>query len=183
MERQKETTEGIHETSDLPQSASGDQAADSDQPLLPASDQALSPAAGTEHEPDDGLEVSRARPMQTGRFLLGLLLSTLGLGGMVLVVVSFARGGGPDAAYSLPLVAVCMILGLLLLGGGFGIMATAAPKFDDDEFERLMRAGDVAEPDEQDTTWTPEAALAPQRLIPSEADATHERHTNTTIQA
>jgi len=31
-----------------------------------------------------------------------------------------------------------------MLGGGFGLMATAAPSLDDGEFDRLMEAGNIS---------------------------------------
>lgn len=45
---------------------------------------------------------------------------------------------------SLAAIGLCMILGLMMLGGGFGVMATASGTFDDDEFDRLM-AGEKRE--------------------------------------
>ena len=78
------------------------------------------------------------RAMQKGRFLLGLMLSAVGIVTMLLVALGMFRVMGIEGQLSLPVVAVCMIIGLMLLGGGFGIMATASPTFDDDEFERLM---------------------------------------------
>ena len=35
----------------------------------------------------------------------------------------------------MPLVAISAIAGVMLLGGGFGLMATAVPGFDDGEFD------------------------------------------------
>ncbi|MEQ9406701.1 MAG: hypothetical protein RIK87_03205 [Fuerstiella sp.] len=88
----------------------------------------------------------RARPMQKQRFLMGLVFSTLGIGLMLIVAVGTLQGFGINGRLSLPVVGLCMIIGLMLLGGGFGIMATAAPTFDDDEFERMVRAGDRSDP-------------------------------------
>jgi hypothetical protein len=87
-----------------------------------------------------------ARPMQIRRFIFGLLLSTLGLGGMLLVAVSAFRGGRFAGDLSLPAIGLSMIAGLMLLGGGFGIMATASPTFDDQEFERLVQLGEQGLP-------------------------------------
>lgn len=85
---------------------------------------------------------SEARPMQKRRFLAGLVLSSLGIGLMLIVAVGALQNAGLNGRLSLPVVGLCMIIGLMLLGGGFGIMATSAPTFDDHEFDRLVRSGD-----------------------------------------
>ena len=41
--------------------------------------------------------------------------------------------------FPLLIVAIFAIIGIMLLGGGFGLMATATPGLDDGEFNRLMR--------------------------------------------
>jgi len=84
----------------------------------------------------------KTQPMQKRRFASGLAIATSGIGLMMFVAMGALRDVGADGHFSLPAVALCMVIGLMMLGGGFGIMATAAPKFDDDEFERLMRLGD-----------------------------------------
>jgi|GEM_PF-2250877 len=81
---------------------------------------------------------SKARPMQKRRFLSGLLFSSLGISLMLMVAVGTLHGFGIQGRLSLPVVGLCMIFGLMLLGGGFGVMATAAPTFDDNEFNRLL---------------------------------------------
>ena len=81
---------------------------------------------------------SSARPMQIGRFLFGLLFSGIGLTLMLLVAVGTIQGFGMHGRLSLPAIGLTMILGLMLLGGGFGVMATAAPRFDENEFNRQM---------------------------------------------
>ena len=81
---------------------------------------------------------SSARPMQIGRFLFGLLFSGIGLTLMLLVAVGTIKGFGMHGRLSLPAIGLSMIMGLMLLGGGFGVMATAAPRFDDNEFNRQM---------------------------------------------
>ncbi len=85
----------------------------------------------------------RGRPMQKARFVWGLFLSASGMGLMLVVAAGALHGAGVNGRLSLPVVGLCMIIGLMLLGGGFGIMATASPTFDDDEFDRLMQAGDI----------------------------------------
>jgi hypothetical protein len=84
--------------------------------------------------------LSKARPMQKRRFLSGLLFSSLGISLMLMVAVGTLHGFGIQGRLSLPVIGLCTIFGLMLLGGGFGVMATAAPTFDDNEFNRLMMA-------------------------------------------
>lgn len=84
---------------------------------------------------------STAKPMQKRRFLMGLLTAGGGIGLMLCVAVGALQSAGASGHLSLPAVSICMVVGLMLLGGGFGVMATAAPKFDDDEFDRLLRMG------------------------------------------
>lgn len=82
-----------------------------------------------------------ARPMQIKRFLSGLMFAAGGIGLMLCVAAGALQDAGADGKLSLPAVAICMVIGLMLLGGGFGVMATAAPTFDDGEFDRLLRQG------------------------------------------
>ena len=51
------------------------------------------------------------------------------------------KGGWLDGA---------LVMGIMLAGGGFGLMANAAGSMEDGEFERLMEAGNIsaAAPDE-----------------------------------
>jgi hypothetical protein len=41
-------------------------------------------------------------------------------------------------------VAGSVLTGVILLGGGFGLMATASSGFDEQEFDRLARAGNIS---------------------------------------
>lgn len=84
-----------------------------------------------------------SRPMRKVRFLTGLVLSTCGVATMLMVAAGTLQNLGVNGRLSLPIVALCMIVGLMLLGGGFGIMATSAATFDDQEFDRLMEAGNL----------------------------------------
>ncbi|MDG1893919.1 MAG: hypothetical protein P8J37_03325 [Fuerstiella sp.] len=84
-----------------------------------------------------------ARPMRKCRFLTGLTLSTCGVATMLMVAAGTLQNHGINGRLSLPAVGLCMIVGLMLLGGGFGIMATSAATFDDQEFDRLMEAGNL----------------------------------------
>ena len=109
---------------------------------------------------------SRSRPLQRGRFAAGLLFATGGILLMLIVAVGALQSAGADGRLSLPVVALCMIIGLMLLGGGFGVMATAVPTFDDDEFDRLVQAGNIPLPNRMSDAdespaprvWTDDAA-------------------------
>jgi len=46
--------------------------------------------------------------------------------------------------FALALVALGILTGVTLLGGGFGLMATASSGFDENEFDRLLKAGNIA---------------------------------------
>ncbi len=95
-----------------------------------------------------------ARPMQIKRFLSGLVFAAGGIGLMLCVAVGALQDAGADGKLSLPAVAICMVIGLMLLGGGFGVMATAAPTFDDGEFDRLLRQGNqslAGEPSDEES--------------------------------
>jgi len=71
---------------------------------------------------------------------------------MLMVAAGTLQNHGINGRLSLPAVGLCMIVGLMLLGGGFGIMATSAATFDDREFDRLMEAGNVPVPTPLDSS-------------------------------
>ncbi|MCA9060599.1 MAG: hypothetical protein KDA85_18940 [Planctomycetaceae bacterium] len=80
-----------------------------------------------------------AAAFQMGRFLAGLLLTTLGMATVLAVGIGLfeLRQFGGDLV--LLLVGLCVILGVMMLGGGFGLMATASQKDPEADFERMMR--------------------------------------------
>ena len=82
--------------------------------------------------------------MDKGRFFFGMLLSSAGVGLLLFVAVGIVQQFGAGGRFSLPLVAVTAIAGVMMLGGGFGVMATASGGLDDGEFERLMEAGNIS---------------------------------------
>jgi len=87
---------------------------------------------------------SSVRKFKPARFATGLLCTTCGMA-MILGVgvrVIEMRQFGEDLA--MPLVAFCVISGVMLLGGGFGIMATSSSGFDEAEFDRLATAGNIS---------------------------------------
>ena len=110
--------------------------------------------------------------MQVKRFLLGMLTAAIGVTTMLIVAFGVFQGWGMDDRLSLPVIAISMILGLVLLGGGFGVMATSAGTFDDDEFERLM-AGEQRRFDEQGN-----AALPPPKVTSETPADCQERTTS-----
>ena len=68
---------------------------------------------------------------------------------MLFVAAGVLHDAGAGGAVSLPATGLCMILGLMLLGGGFGQMAISSPSFDDSEFQRMLN-GDMEEVGIQD---------------------------------
>lgn len=84
------------------------------------------------------------KPLEKGRFAMGLLLSSGGITLLLFVAMGMLQQIGLNGWVSLPLIALTSIGGVMMLGGGFGLMATAAPGFDDGEFERLMEAGNIS---------------------------------------
>jgi hypothetical protein len=88
--------------------------------------------------------VQQGRLFQPRRFAIGLLSTASGaaliLGVGFRVVEMQDLGGG----FTLPLVGVFVLTGVLLLGGGFGVMATSSSGFDEDEFDRLASAGNIS---------------------------------------
>ncbi len=83
---------------------------------------------------------SGRRPVRVRRFLAGLLLSTSGIASILIVASSTLRLHQLGKEIALPIVAAGVLLGILLLGGGFGVMAAAAGSCDESEFDRLMNA-------------------------------------------
>ncbi len=79
---------------------------------------------------------------------------------MLMVAAGTLQNLGVDGRLSLPAVGLCMIVGLMLLGGGFGIMATSAGTFDDGEFDRLMEAGNLPLPTPLDSSCDIETSLS-----------------------
>ncbi len=88
---------------------------------------------------------SAIKTLNKGRFATGLLLSSSGVGLLLFVAVGMLQQFGLNGWFSLPIVAITAIGGIMMLGGGFGLMATAAPSLDDGEFERLMEAGNISD--------------------------------------
>jgi|GEM_PF-4582529 len=118
------------------------------------------------------------RAMDKGRFASGLLLSSVGIGCLLMIAVGTLQQSDIAERFSMPIVACAAIMGIMMLGGGFGLMATAAAGFDDREFDRLLEAGNIsaAETSErfsrqpEQTTDVAEAAKAPDSAPSSSLD-------------
>lgn len=104
---------------------------------------AMEPAIGEtpESAPQDQAPI---RMFRAFRFVVGML-STAGGAALILgigVFVDEIRDAGGD--FTLPLVGILALVGVMLLGGGFGVMATSSSGFDEDEFDRLATAGNIS---------------------------------------
>ncbi len=83
----------------------------------------------------------RLRPL---RFALGLLITTFGMSIILLIGVRMLDVQQLGGDFTLVLVAIGVLTGVMMLGGGFGLMATAASGFDDNEFDRLIDSGNIS---------------------------------------
>ena len=87
------------------------------------------------------LSVREFRPL---RFALGLLSTACGVAIILGIGVRMIETRQFGEAIATPFGAVCMLAGVMLLGSGFGIMATASSGFDESEFDRLADAGNIS---------------------------------------
>ncbi len=79
--------------------------------------------------------------MDRKRFLSGMVLTCLGVAALLLIAVGQIHRSGLADRLPLPVVAGLAVLGIMCLGGGFGLMTVSAGGLDDGEFERFMNAG------------------------------------------
>ncbi|MCA9011395.1 MAG: hypothetical protein KDB01_16700 [Planctomycetaceae bacterium] len=104
---------------------------------------AAEPALGK--RPDSASRVQEPiRKFRACRFTVGML-STAGGAALILGVGFFVdeiRDAGGE--FTLPLVGILALVGVMLLGGGFGVMATSSSGFDEEEFDRLATAGNIS---------------------------------------
>ena len=80
---------------------------------------------------------------QPQRFAIGLLSTATGVAlilGVGLRIIEMRNIGD----FTMPLIGICVLIGLMLLSGGFGVMATSSSGFDEEEFERLAAAGNIS---------------------------------------
>lgn len=142
------------------QSAANDDATrgvlDTDNPFAEHAD-SVSDVAPLLQTPEP-MPTSGPRPMNKGRFATGLMFAASGMALMLVVAFGTMQNAGGLGRLSLPAIGLCMVIGLMLLGGGFGVMATSAGTFDDGEFERLMQG--QAQPLRNQTAPRPNSTAA-----------------------
>jgi hypothetical protein len=78
------------------------------------------------------------RSFRPVRFASGLAITTAGMSAFLLVGIRIMELRALAGDFVLPLVGVTVLVGIVLLGGGFGLMATAAAGFDEREFEQSI---------------------------------------------
>ena len=78
------------------------------------------------------------------RFAIGLLCTTSGVTIILCIGLRMIEMQDISDDFAMPLVAICVLTGVMLLGGGFGVMATSSSGFDDSEFDRLAVAGNIS---------------------------------------
>ena len=91
--------------------------------------------------PETFVERKQLRPL---RFATGLCLTTFGMGMVLFIGVRMLEVQQVGGDFALLIVAGSVLNGVALLGGGFGLMATASSGFDEQEFDRLARAGNIS---------------------------------------
>jgi hypothetical protein len=91
--------------------------------------------------PETSAERKKLRPL---RFATGLCLTTFGMGMVLFVGIRMLEVQQIGGDFALLVVAGSVLTGVTLLGGGFGLMATASSGFDEQEFDRLARAGNIS---------------------------------------
>ena len=83
--------------------------------------------------------VDPPRTFRLRRFLGGFSLSALGMALILTVGVSLMHVRAMGSEFAMPLVGLAVIIGVMCVGGGFGLMATSYSGFDEQEFDRLMQ--------------------------------------------
>ena len=91
--------------------------------------------------PETSAERKKLRPV---RFATGLCLTTFGMGMVLFVGIRMLEVQQVGGDFALLIVAGSVLTGVTLLGGGFGLMATASSGFDEQEFDRLAHAGNIS---------------------------------------
>ena len=84
------------------------------------------------------------RKFQPLRFAMGLLSTTSGVALILGVALRVFELRDISGDFAMPLNGICVLIGVMMLGGGFGIMATSSSGFDEDEFDRLATAGNIS---------------------------------------
>lgn len=84
------------------------------------------------------------KQFQPLRFAVGLCCTSTGVAVIMGVGLRVVEMHDISQDFAIPLVAVCVLTGVMLLGGGFGVMATSSSGFDEAEFDRLATAGNIS---------------------------------------
>ncbi len=95
------------------------------------------------------------RPLRPLRFAFGMLLTGCGMAMILLIAIRLIEVRLMGGDFSTSWVAVGVLTGILLLGGGFGIMASSSSGFDEDEFDRLAEAGNISATESLLDTFSP----------------------------
>lgn len=93
---------------------------------------------------DTASTTRQIRKFQPLRFAWGLLSTTAGVALILSVALRVFELQDVSGDFVMPLNGMCVLIGVMLLGGGFGIMATSSSGFDEDEFDRLAEAGNIS---------------------------------------
>ena len=84
------------------------------------------------------------RKFRPVRFIVGLTLTSISVSLILLIAIRMIDVHHLGGRFALVLVAIVVMSSVMMLGAGFGLMATAAADFDDSEFERLIRSGNIS---------------------------------------
>ena len=85
--------------------------------------------------------IQRFQPL---RFAVGLCCTSSGVALILGVGLRVIAMQEISSDFAMPLIAVCVVTGVMLLGAGFGVMATSSSGFDEAEFDRLATAGNIS---------------------------------------
>jgi hypothetical protein len=90
---------------------------------------------------DDNTNLTNNTPktikqFQPLRFVVGLCCTSTGAALILGVGLRVVEMDDLSNDFAMPLVAMCVLTGVMLLGGGFGVMATSSSGFDEAEFDR-----------------------------------------------
>lgn len=125
---------------------------------LVSADSCLGPKVSSKTVESDGSAVAREsigavstqqtphanRKFQPLRFATGLLSTASGVALILGVGFRIIETQGIGDDFAMPLVASCVLTGVMVLGGGFGVMVTSSSGFDEEEFDRLTVAGHIS---------------------------------------
>lgn len=84
------------------------------------------------------------RQFQPVRFAIGLMCTASGVALILGIGLRIIEIQNVNRDVSTPLIAICVLTGVILLSGGFGVMATSSSGFDDAEFDRLAAADNIS---------------------------------------